>query len=130
VSNKSPLSNNDLGFFAELWQQAKLVGQLMLDRNVPIYLKLLPVAAIAYIISPFDFIPDVIPGLGQLDDLGILLIGAKIFIEMAPSDIVAQYLGRLKDPGAVSGAGDVAGKEQEADDIIEGIIIDDNEGDE
>ena len=130
MSNKSPLSNNDLGFFAELWQQAKLVGQLMLDRNVPIYLKLLPVAAIAYIISPFDFIPDVIPGLGQLDDLGILLIGAKIFIEMAPSDIVAQYLGRLKDPGAVSGAGDVAGKEQEADDIIEGIIIDDNEGDE
>ncbi|MFN2105598.1 MAG: YkvA family protein, partial [Candidatus Promineifilaceae bacterium] len=114
MSNKSPLSNNDLGFFAELWQQAKLVGQLMLDRNVPIYLKLLPVAAIAYIISPFDFIPDVIPGLGQLDDLGILLIGAKIFIEMAPSDIVAQYLGRLKDPGAVSGAGDVAGKEQEA----------------
>ena len=130
MSNKSPLSNNDLGFFAELWQQAKLVGQLMLDRNVPIYLKLLPVAAIAYIISPFDFIPDVIPGLGQLDDLGILLVGAKIFIEMAPSDIVAQYLGRLKDPGAVSGAGDVAGKEQEADDIIEGIIIDDNEGDE
>jgi len=130
VSNKSPLSSNDLGFFAELWQQAKLAVQLMMDRNVPIYLKLLPVAAIAYVIFPFDFLPDVIPGLGQLDDLGILLIGAKVFIELAPSDVVAQYLGRLKNAGETAASGDIAGKGQEADDIIEGIIIDDNEGDE
>jgi uncharacterized membrane protein YkvA (DUF1232 family) len=126
VSNKSSLPSNDPGFFGELWQQAKLVVQLMTDRNVPIYLKLLPVAAVGYLIFPFDFLPDVIPGLGQLDDITILLIGAKVFIELAPDDIVSKYLGRLTNPDEFDESGDGAGSQQDEDDIIEGIIIEDN----
>ncbi len=122
MDKKSFLNSGDQGFFAELWQQAKLVVQLMLDRNVPIYLKLLPAAAVAYLLFPFDFLPDVIPGIGQLDDITILLIGAKVFIELAPSDVVAKYLGRLSTADDKVGSGN----RQEDDDIIEGIIVEDN----
>jgi uncharacterized membrane protein YkvA (DUF1232 family) len=124
VSNKS--LSSDPGFFGELWQQAKLVLQLFLDPKVPIYLKVLPIAALAYLLFPFDFLPDVVPGLGQLDDLTILLIGAKVFIEMAPKDVVDKYLGRLNE-GSVgkADAGDAEGS-----DIVEGIIIDDGDGEE
>jgi uncharacterized membrane protein YkvA (DUF1232 family) len=122
VDKNSFLNSGDQGFFGELWQQAKLVVQLMLDRNVPIYLKLLPAAAVAYLLFPFDFLPDVVPGIGQLDDITILLIGAKVFIELAPSDVVARYLGRLKTQDEAVGSG----KQKEEDEIIEGIIVEDN----
>ena len=130
MSNKSSLSSNQLGFFGELWKQAKLVVQLVMDPKVPIYLKALPFAAIAYLIFPFDFLPDVIPGLGQLDDITVLLLGAKVFIELAPQDVVAQYIDRLRtmDEGEdlQEASANGKGEKQDGDDIIEGIIIDDN----
>lgn len=122
-------SSSQPGFFGELWQQAKLVFQLILDPKVPIYLKAVPFAAIAYLIFPFDFLPDVIPGLGQLDDIGVLLLGAKLFIELAPQDVVASHLRRVGSPqetedlkSTSAGAGD---EQQDGDDVIEGIIIED-----
>jgi uncharacterized membrane protein YkvA (DUF1232 family) len=128
VSKKSSIDSNQLGFFGELWQQAKLTVQLFLDPKVPIYLKVLPLAAIAYLIFPFDFLPDVIPGLGQLDDITILLLGAKVFIELAPQDVVAQYLDRVRalDEPEDQPANDISEKLNE-DDIIEGIVIDNDE---
>jgi uncharacterized membrane protein YkvA (DUF1232 family) len=45
-----------------------------------------------YILSPIDFIPDAILGLGQLDDLGILLLGVRMFTELTPKEIVLQHL--------------------------------------
>ena len=131
MSKKSSLINKSPGFFGELWQQAKLVFQLIMDPQVPIYLKALPFAAIAYLIFPFDFLPDVIPGLGQLDDITVLLLGAKIFIELAPQDVVAQYVGRLKDQADAENLADASengGEEyQDGDDIIEGIVIEDDD---
>ncbi len=84
--------NQNPGFFRELWQQVRLVYKLLLDPEVPIYLKVLPFAALVYLILPFDFLPDVIPGLGQLDDITILIVGAKMFIDMAPQQVVARHL--------------------------------------
>jgi uncharacterized membrane protein YkvA (DUF1232 family) len=34
-------------------------------------------ASLAYLIWPADFIPDLIPGLGQLDDFMALFLGGK-----------------------------------------------------
>jgi uncharacterized membrane protein YkvA (DUF1232 family) len=86
----------DPGFFRELWQQVRLVFYLLRDREVPIYLKILPFFGILYALFPIDLIADVIPVLGQLDDLTILIIGAKVFIEMAPADVVARYMNQMR----------------------------------
>lgn len=121
-SEKSLTSpKNQQGFLTELWQQARLFVRLFLDSEVPIYLKLIPVAAIAYLLFPIDFLPDVIPGIGQLDDLTILIVGAKMFIEMAPQHIVEKYLFEMQN----SFSGLSASKEDIANDqdIIEGIIL-------
>ena len=32
------------------------------------------------------------PGLGQLDDIAVLLLGIKFFIELAPPDVVREHL--------------------------------------
>lgn len=97
AKNKKASANQvkDLGFFGELWRQIRLVFYLVKDPEVPFYLKLLPFLGIFYILFPIDIIADVVPVLGQLDDLTILVIGLKVFIEMAPPQVVERYLGKM-----------------------------------
>ena len=79
-------------FLGDLMNQIKLVYYLVRDRDVPIYLKVLPFLGVLYVLFPIDLITDIIPVLGQVDDLMILTIGAKVFIEMAPAQVVAKYI--------------------------------------
>jgi uncharacterized membrane protein YkvA (DUF1232 family) len=58
---------------------------------VPITTKLVPLLTLVYLLSPADILPDVIPGLGQVDDLMILLVGLRLFISLSPSAVVAEY---------------------------------------
>lgn len=104
----------DPGFWKEMWNQFRLVFYLLRDPEVPIYLKLLPLAALVYVLVPIDFAPDFYPVLGQLDDLTALLVGAKVFIEMAPPHVVARHIGQLQ-PGT---------GEAEADPLADAIVID------
>lgn len=86
----------DEGFWREMWHQLRLVWRLLISPDVPIYLKLLPVLAVIYLFVPTDFLPDFIPGLGQLDDLTALLVGAKIFIELAPQEVVTRQMRSMR----------------------------------
>jgi uncharacterized membrane protein YkvA (DUF1232 family) len=106
----------DLGFWRETWQQLRLVLALLRDPDVPLYLKLLPAAAVLYVLFPLDFVPDLYPVLGQIDDLTALVVGAKVFVEMAPPHVVARHLERLR-------AGGMAPDESE-DPLKDAIVID------
>jgi uncharacterized membrane protein YkvA (DUF1232 family) len=48
---------------------------LLADPQTPLYLKAELASVLAYVLSPVDLIPDEIPGIGQLDDLGLLYLG-------------------------------------------------------
>lgn len=106
------------GFWREMWQQARLVYYLLRDPEVPFYLKLLPFTAVVYLLFPFDLLTDFAPIIGQLDDITALLVGAKIFIELAPQHVVARHMEaiRIQDGYAVESKG--------ADDLAGSIIID------
>jgi uncharacterized membrane protein YkvA (DUF1232 family) len=95
-NEETALAHRDVGFWRDAWNQVQLVWLLLKDPDVPVYLKLLPMAAIAYVIFPIDLLPDFWPLLGQLDDVSALLLGAKLFIEMSPQDVVARHLGMLQ----------------------------------
>ncbi len=47
---------------------ARLVYRLLRDRRTPIRRKVLAAGILVYVVSPIDVIPDLIPGLGFLDD--------------------------------------------------------------
>ena len=67
-----------LGLLARLFQDLKLLIPLIKDywkgtyRDISVKSIVIFVAALAYIISPIDLIPDYIIGLGQIDDAVIL----------------------------------------------------------
>jgi len=84
-----------LAWFQELIQQGRLAWRLLLDGRVPLWAKgILPIV-LAYLISPVDILPDVALGLGQLDDIAVLMLGMKLFIEVSPPEIVRQHLKAL-----------------------------------
>lgn len=61
-----------------------LLGRLFKDSRVPLAEKAMLVGAIAYVISPLDLIPDVIPVIGQVDDL--YLVGLVLLRLLARTD--------------------------------------------
>lgn len=82
-----------LSALRELAQNGRLALRLLGDGRVPRALKAIPILALVYLISPIDLIPDAIPLLTQIDDLAIILIALKLFIDMAPSEVVAELEG-------------------------------------
>jgi uncharacterized membrane protein YkvA (DUF1232 family) len=66
----------------------RLAVRLLREPCVGMLVKVIPVLAAAYVISPLDFVPDVIPVLGQLDDLGILIISVEAFLKLCPAAAV------------------------------------------
>ncbi|MGH2536869.1 MAG: YkvA family protein [Candidatus Promineifilaceae bacterium] len=94
----------DLGFWRELWHQARLVWYLLRDPQVPVYLKLVPLASLLYLVIPIDFLFDWIPLFGQLDDLTALIVGAKMFIELAPQERVAHHEQTMRQQRPRAGA--------------------------
>jgi len=76
--------------------QFLLTWKLMFDKRVPITAKLVPIAAVLYIFSPIDLIPDFLLGIGQLDDIGLLIAGIKTFEMMSPAEVVAEHREALR----------------------------------
>jgi uncharacterized membrane protein YkvA (DUF1232 family) len=85
-----------VGVLQTLVNRGRLVWRLLRDPRVPVYLKVVPAAAVLYVLSPLDFIPDVAVGLGQLDDIGILLVGIEGFIALCPQHVVDEHLAAIQ----------------------------------
>lgn len=90
-------------FLAEIFKQFKLVWFLIQDRRVGLASKAIIPLSLLYVISPVDFLPDVFLGLGQLDDLGIILLGMTLFVKLCPPDLV-EYYRRQIDQGDSGGS--------------------------
>ena len=69
----------------------RLLCGLFTDRRVSNVDKLLVAAALAYVASPIDFIPDWIPFLGQVDDVFLVVTALQRLITNAGRRVVRSY---------------------------------------
>jgi uncharacterized membrane protein YkvA (DUF1232 family) len=89
------------GILASIIKNARLVWRLLWDPDVSTWLKMILPATLLYLLFPIDFLPDLALGLGQLDDIAIILLGLKLFIELCPQDIVRHHLREMSSlPGS------------------------------
>lgn len=84
-------SDEALGFLTDLIRQVRLLWRLLNDARVPAWLKIIPAAVLVYLIFPIDLLPDPVLGLGQLDDLAIILLGLKLFRDLSPPAVVREH---------------------------------------
>jgi len=106
------------GVMRDLVLRLKLILRLMGDSRVNPFIKLLPLASLAYLIWPFDLI-SVVPGVSALDDLAIVSLGAYMFIEFCPPDVVQEHMQQLtSNMDSVSSQDDVI--DAETEDLDEG----------
>jgi uncharacterized membrane protein YkvA (DUF1232 family) len=79
-------------FWVAVIRHLRLAWRLFWDRRVPLWAKLVPMAALAYVVSPVDFLPDFVIGLGQLDDLTLFLLSTQVFTLIVPRSIIEAIL--------------------------------------
>lgn len=90
--NRKPTRVQDpIGAIGQLVRTLQLVWRLMLDPRVPVLPKLIIPGAALYVLSPVDLMPDLILGLGQVDDLAIVFFGIQLFLDLCPPHIVDEH---------------------------------------
>lgn len=82
------------GMTRDVVNRLKLIFKLMGDPRVSPLVKLIPVGALVYLVSPIDVIMG-IPGVAALDDVAVLWLGSNLFIELCPPEAVQEHMEAL-----------------------------------
>ena len=79
------------GFIMFLPNMVMMLGRMLKDSRVPTAEKALFLAAIVYVVSPLDFIPDVFPFIGQVDDIYVVALTLLRLINRTDASIVREH---------------------------------------
>jgi uncharacterized membrane protein YkvA (DUF1232 family) len=69
----------------------RLLRSLSRDPRVPWHAKAIAAGAALYVASPVDLLPDVVPGVGGVDDLVAVLIAVRRLVSAAGYDVVREH---------------------------------------
>lgn len=91
------------------WDRLRLAWRLFRDPRVGSKLKTaVPLLTLLYVLSPIDLLPDVLLGLGQIDDVGAIgvafLFVTKVVPRLAPPEILDEHLAAMGLRGGAQGS--------------------------
>jgi uncharacterized membrane protein YkvA (DUF1232 family) len=69
----------------------KLLARLMRDPRVQPRSKAVLLVTLGYLVSPIDVIPDMVPGLGQVDDLVIAAFALDHLLNHIPDELLKEH---------------------------------------
>ena len=90
-----PEGMRGLNLLRHLPQFVRLYWRLLRDRRVSVWPKALLGIAIAYVLLPFDLIPDFLPVVGQVDDVIVFIGVCRLFIYLCPPAVVREHVLQL-----------------------------------
>ena len=88
---KSEMKGRLRSFIMFLPNMVLLLGRLLKDSRVPAAEKALFAAAIVYVISPLDLIPDLFPFIGQVDDLYVVALVLLRLVNRSDESVVRRH---------------------------------------
>lgn len=68
-----------------------LLKRLMTDPRVPRRSKWIVGGVLVYLVSPIDVVPDFVPGLGQLDDVVVVLLALHGLLNRVDEEVVLEH---------------------------------------
>jgi len=90
-TEKTKLTSRMKNLLMFLPNMVVLSAKLMVDSRVPRTERALFAAAVIYAIIPFDFIPDMIPFIGQVDDLFLVALTLLRLIDRTDDMVVREH---------------------------------------
>ena len=81
----------------------KLLYRLIKDPRAPLAEKALLLGTIVYVVSPLDFLPDVIPFIGQVDDLYLVALVVLRLLSRTDGEVLREHWDGGGDLGALVG---------------------------
>lgn len=99
---------SESGFWEKIAKYAKNIGSELLEKVLQLYYalgsdkcdakhKTIILGALAYVISPFDAIPDLIPILGYTDDMGVVGAALVAVANCIDEDVRRKAAEKLKE---------------------------------
>ena len=88
---KNQLKGRMKSFLMFLPNMVTMLARMIKDPRVPTAEKALFIGAIVYVISPIDLIPDVLPFIGQVDDLYVVALCLLRLISKTDESVVRQH---------------------------------------
>ena len=76
--------------FRNMRQHTLTVYFISRHEKTPLSIKLLAALVAAYVLSPIDLLPDLIPIIGQLDELLLIPFALAIIIRLTPEHVFAE----------------------------------------
>jgi uncharacterized membrane protein YkvA (DUF1232 family) len=73
--------------FTRFRKEVVMFWRVMRHPKTPAKVKFAALLAVLYVVSPIDLIPDVIPVLGLLDDVGMVMLLLSIAYKFLPRDL-------------------------------------------
>jgi hypothetical protein len=98
---------NQGGMMHDMMMKIKLILRLMGDSRVNIFLKVLPLAGVAYWVLPLpldNFLP-------LIDDAVVVWLSTVVFIELCPPEVVQEHMKKLTSNMDIVEGGDVVDAE-------------------
>ena len=86
-------------FVAHLPNFLRLFLALLADSRVSFFAKALLLGGAAYAVTPMDFLPDLMPLVGQVDDLAIFTMACRMFIQLCPQEVIQEHVARIDTTG-------------------------------
>jgi uncharacterized membrane protein YkvA (DUF1232 family) len=84
-----------LRFLRHLPNFVRLYWRLFWDVRVSIWPKALLLLGFLYLLSPINFALDMIPFLGEVDDLVVVIVVCRLFMYMCPREVVQEHVRRI-----------------------------------
>ena len=86
-----------LGGWRALTAQVLLAWRLAKDPRVPMRAKLVLPAPLLYFFTPVNLMFEWIPFIGQVDDIGVVMLAIGTFLKLCPPELVAEHAARLEN---------------------------------
>jgi len=67
------------------------------DSRVPKKVKFVPILLALYLLMPFDLIPDFIPVIGYIDDVGVIILALVLMVKLTPAETITAILEKASD---------------------------------
>ena len=95
-SGKSAFAGSETLLEPGMWDQMQLAWRLFRDPRTGWLRNAIPLLAVLYVFFPLDIIPDLLPGIGQVDDVGVLVAMVVLMVQLlpkfAPAWVVNEHL--------------------------------------